>query len=885
MKVHRLLLKDFRGVEHRELHLPEAGVVVLEGANEVGKTSVVEALDMLLTEKHSSRKSSVLAVKPVHRDAPTCVEAELSCGPYRFTYRKQWHSRPATALTVSAPRREQLTGEEAHARVLAILAETLDEGLWRALRLLQGAPLDTSVAGSAALAAALDAAAGGSSGGDRGDGADGAEDLLERVAARRAEFLTASGRPTARFRACGEELERAVAERDAAARALAEVAADVERHAALVAERARLREHRDRTAAEADGQRAAVAALEELRTRVRAGDEVVAQRARAAEEARAAVERRRERAEDAARRAGELARQEEQLVRLRAAEEEAAALTARLEEARAAAGEDADAARTAWSRARAAARAAEDAETLRRLAARLAAHEAAERDVAAARAALGGLLVGEALLRRVEEADEAVRVARAAAEAAAPRVVVEALADGRVLLAGEVLPAGTREATATGELEVAVDGLVRVRVVPGGGARDLAETVAGAERGLRAVLAEAGVADAAAARGAAAERRAAEGALALARQRHAAVGDVAQDRAEHERLLAERATAGEDDGGDGDGGRDGSAAAPGDVGAAREAERAARAAEEEARGRLDGARAAVAEARARREGLAAGVRGGEATLRVVAEEAERAAGQLARDRDGAPDEALAEAAAAAAAALEEARAQLSGARAELDARERGAADTLLAHAEAVLARADEDLRRTEADLATLTVRLELVGREGRQAALDAVETTVEALAAEHAALARRAAAADLLHEVLARHRAAARRRYVAPFRDKLRTLGRLVFGDTFDVELDDDLRVASRELHGRTVRWEQLSTGAREQLAVLVRLACASLVSPEDGVPVVLDDALGHSDPERLRRLGAVLGLVAPPAQVLVMAPGPGVHSSVPAATVVRLSH
>ncbi|WP_369051882.1 AAA family ATPase [Kineococcus terrestris] len=881
MKVHRLLLKDFRGVEHRELHLPEAGVVVLEGANEVGKTSVVEALDMLLTEKHSSRKSSVLAVKPVHRDAPTCVEAELSCGPYRFTYRKQWHSRPATALTVSAPRREQLTGEEAHARVLAILAETLDEGLWRALRLLQGAPLDTSVAGSAALAAALDAAAGGSSGGDGGDGADGAEDLLERVAARRAEFLTASGRPTARFRACGEELERAVAERDAAARALAEVAADVERHAALVAERARLREHRDRTAAEADGQRAAVAALEELRTRVRAGDEVVAQRARAAEEARAAVERRRERAEDAARRAGELARQEEQLVRLRAAEEEAAALTARLEEARAAAGEDADATRTAWSRARAAARAAEDAETLRRLAARLAAHEAAERDVAAARAALGGLLVGEALLRRVEEADEAVRVARAAAEAAAPRVVVEALADGRVLLAGEVLPAGTREATATGELEVAVDGLVRVRVVPGGGARDLAETVAGAERELRAVLAEAGVADAAGARRAAAERRAAEGALALARQRHAAVGDVAQDRAEHERLLAERAAAGEDDGGGGNGGGN----APGDVGAAREAERAARAAEEEARGRLDGARAAVAEARARREGLAAGVRGGEATLRVVAEEAERAAGQLAHDRDGAPDEALAEAAAAAAAALEEARAQLSGARAELDARERGAADTLLAHAEAVLARADEDLRRTEADLATLTVRLELVGREGRQAALDTAETAVEALAAEHAALARRAAAADLLHEVLVRHRAAARRRYVAPFRDKLRTLGRLVFGDTFDVELDDDLRVASRELHGRTVRWEQLSTGAREQLAVLVRLACASLVSPEDGVPVVLDDALGHSDPERLRRLGAVLGLVAPPAQVLVMAPGPGVHSSVPAATVVRLSH
>ena len=46
-----------------------------------------------------------------------------------------------------APCREQLTGDEAHDRVCAILAETVDTELWRAQRVLQAAstaPVDLS---------------------------------------------------------------------------------------------------------------------------------------------------------------------------------------------------------------------------------------------------------------------------------------------------------------------------------------------------------------------------------------------------------------------------------------------------------------------------------------------------------------------------------------------------------------------------------------------------------------------------------------------------------------------------------------------------------------------------------------------------------------------
>ena len=105
MRLHRLRLRDFRGTVERELVFPKSGVIVFEGANEVGKTSLVDALDLLLTEKDTSTKTAVRSVKPVGRDSGSEVEAEISTGPYRFTYRKRWHRSTETVLTVHEPRR------------------------------------------------------------------------------------------------------------------------------------------------------------------------------------------------------------------------------------------------------------------------------------------------------------------------------------------------------------------------------------------------------------------------------------------------------------------------------------------------------------------------------------------------------------------------------------------------------------------------------------------------------------------------------------------------------------------------------------------------------------------------------------------------------------
>ncbi|MGZ5396046.1 MAG: AAA family ATPase, partial [Mycobacterium sp.] len=161
MKLHRMVLTNYRGITHREVEFPDRGVVVVSGANEIGKSSMIEALDLLLEAKDRSSKKEIKQVKPAHADVGAEITAEISTGPYRFVYRKRFHKRCETELTVLAPRREQLTGDEAHDRVRAMLDETVDTCLWQAQRVLQSASTAAvDLSGCDALSRALDVAAG-----------------------------------------------------------------------------------------------------------------------------------------------------------------------------------------------------------------------------------------------------------------------------------------------------------------------------------------------------------------------------------------------------------------------------------------------------------------------------------------------------------------------------------------------------------------------------------------------------------------------------------------------------------------------------------------------------------------------------------------------------
>src|SRR6476660_3015071 len=240
MKLHRWVLTIYRGITHRELEFPDHGVVVVSGANEIGKSSMIEALDLLMEAKDRSTKKEVKQVKPTHADVGAEITAEISTGPYRFVYRKRFHKRAETALTVLAPRREQLTGDEAHDRVRAIMGETVDMALWQAQRVLQAASTAVvDLSGCDALSRALDVAA--------GEAVDlsGAEPLLiDRIDTEYLRYFTPTGRPTGEWATATKRMRDADDEVARCAAAVAEVDDAVRSHATLTAELERLADDR-----------------------------------------------------------------------------------------------------------------------------------------------------------------------------------------------------------------------------------------------------------------------------------------------------------------------------------------------------------------------------------------------------------------------------------------------------------------------------------------------------------------------------------------------------------------------------------------------------------------------------------------------------------------
>ncbi len=115
-------------------------------------------------------------------------------------------------------------------------------------------------------------------------------------------------------------------------------------------------------------------------------------------------------------------------------------------------------------------------------------------------------------------------------------------------------------------------------------------------------------------------------------------------------------------------------------------------------------------------------------------------------------------------------------------------------------------------------------------------------------------------------------------------MGKLVFGADFAVQLSESLTIESRTLNNATVPFADLSGGAREQLGIMLRLAAAQLVSGEEGMPLILDDTLGHTDPDRLATMGALLSSAGRHAQIVVLTCYPQRYQHVGEATIVKLA-
>jgi len=879
MRFHRIVIEDFRAIGRCVIEPRLNGVTVIEGDNELGKSSIAEALWLVFEQHDDSQSALVRSIRPANRDAASRIAVEVSSGPYRFIYEKQFHRGARTELRVTEPRAEQLFGREAHNRALAILDETTDRALWQALRLPQGAALDALELGQhGSLLGALDAAA--LSG---GIGGDGEQTLFERVQAEFERYYTATGRD--RTNKDGDDFQKL---RSAVATARDRFEALTNRIESLESDAARCLQIESAASGLAVDQRrlkAEVEALGETHQAWLTLDANVAQ-------LRAEMET----AEEKARNAGEARQQRQQsLVRIAARETalaENADRGATYEAPISAAREALESASAAAIEATARLAAARDTERLAtddlgllqqqlqlsQMDERLERLEETSARRTEIRQWLAACTVDRALLESFGEAEREVARLDTVIEAQGATVELRAPQGLGVTIDGaaEVVGEQPRILQVAGETHVVLPGGIEFVVRAGSAVREVQARRHAAAAGLTAALQAAGVATIAEASAVFEQRLVAENENeALSRQLKADLRDLASaeelaSKAERERRRIAAALAQRPSG----------QAMPASIDEARAARDAAAAhtiaalqAETSARQKLTGAEGLVRTLESERD------KANERVASLKAElDAERA--RLTAARQGASDADLEGSAESLMQQAESARASYLAAAAELT----GAVDVSakLSATRLELQEVEERLRRAEIESARIRAILDEAGANGLHQQRTDAETLLTAATERLESFERRANAARLLFRTLDRLRDQAREAHAGPFRDRVEQFGKVVFGSTFSVELTEDLGIARRTLNGVTLDLHQLSAGAREQLSVIARLACASLVSAE-GAPVVLDDILGWADPRRLEKFGRVLPEASEACQVLIFTCTPARFAAVAPARVISL--
>ena len=119
---------------------------------------------------------------------------------------------------------------------------------------------------------------------------------------------------------------------------------------------------------------------------------------------------------------------------------------------------------------------------------------------------------------------------------------------------------------------------------------------------------------------------------------------------------------------------------------------------------------------------------------------------------------------------------------------------------------------------------------------------------------RKAQAARMLYEVLNEHKESAEKDYSVHFSKYINDLAKSFYGTDVHFNVSDSFEITSRIMDHKEVEIEYLSTGAKEQLAILIRLALTQIVQVGEPFPVILDDEFAHSDPDRIAMMNNIFG-------------------------------
>ena len=165
----------------------------------------------------------------------------------------------------------------------------------------------------------------------------------------------------------------------------------------------------------------------------------------------------------------------------------------------------------------------------------------------------------------------------------------------------------------------------------------------------------------------------------------------------------------------------------------------------------------------------------------------------------------------------------------------------------------------------LRERIEVHDSAGIDEAIEHTQHELEQVTRRRDRFERELEVLDLLAETLHAAESEARERYLAPVVNRVHPYLQMLFPNA-EIGMDEDLNITGMSrLAGYEESFDNLSMGTQEQIAVLVRLAFAEMLI-DQGAPaaVILDDALVFSDDQRMGLMFDILSHAAQRVQILV---------------------
>jgi DNA repair exonuclease SbcCD ATPase subunit len=876
MRLLRLRLANYRGIDESEVQFGPNGLTIVEGPNETGKTSLSESIGLLFDYLDSSKHRSVDAVRPAHHDAGPEIELEAESGPYCFTYFKRFYKKPETTLTIKSPNPENHTGREAHERAQKILSETIDIDLWKALCIQQGeATQQANLSRQTSLSAALDIAAGG----HQADPKE--ESLFDKVKEEYGRYFTERGSEKKEL----QEAQKAQAESETEVvsleKQIQKLEKDIIRAADLGLELERLKKQEHDLRGDLSDYMKSLDEIKSLETVL----ETARLKLESAQKSEQTAKRDKAVRQDLMEAVSKAQKAHTEL------EESSKSSTASVKKSET----DRKKAQSDSSATEAQRKAAESLLNLRRadidyfnnklhleqLKERKERIDRAREEAALSEEVLVKNSVDEAIMQTILKAERSLITAQAMLETGAPNVLLRGLTDLDFQIDDEnttIAKDEERSLSVSDRVRVTIPGSLQMDLTAGSSSSDLLKKVNEAKQKLGALCNNAGVSNTDEARQSFEARREAQQSIARRKEvEKENLRDLTYEELERKVIglgkgVPAYPTA-----------RVLKPDLPLNLESAKEELRSAEAGLERANAAWEEARAELDSARKVRDTLRERYQKVRVELDLKADELQRAKDELSRSRGNASDDYLESEHLKCTKAARKEEDNVKSAEANLCGKEPDRIRILAETAKGSLQTAEKKRAAAQQENTEVRTRLKVFGEEGLHEKLHTAQSHLNYIRQENKAMIRRASAAKLLYVTMTKERDKARRAYVAPLKEKIERLGRLVFNDSFEVEVTENLSIDSRTMDGCNVPFDSLSGGTKEQISLISRLACAMTVSKDGGAALILDDALGYTDPERLKLMGAVLAKAGQECQIIILTCVPDRYSNIGEATVVRL--